>query len=578
MRPLRCLWVVLTVAAAGCSGSSAKPSHGAAGSGGAPSASDASTGSGGRAARVSAGDAGPAAARTPAVDAGDPHVDAGAATDLDAAADSGAPDADLTGLIHTSGSHVVFTSQPIADFRKYPPSSLLALDLQSGEAHDLGAGGALSYTAASSDQSMLFCSGANAASDSNLFIVRLTDQGVVPATPISGFGGRPGNEYLRAWTGDSRYALFVRGSNLIGDGVDVVDTRTNSLLWYADTGLSDQSAGITVAPTGPWFAYWLGTMKREPWVARIERTGVTTMKLPADANAGMFDETGTRLAYSTYDSATKIQKLFIMELGGATQPLGDVGGYAFASIEAFLPGTDRVLVSVQASSTDHFTLESLSTGSGAPMVISDKTRTPSWRVPSTDFSSFLILYTSASSQDLELVDPTGAAPALPIASYPADAALVIAAVDAQRFSYTVNADRTLATNAELHIVQRDGSGGVLNSQLNMPAEIALGCSDSNHPKPPASKLVFMDLKTFALNLIDLSGKTPKRVATLAPSLAGATQVFCPQWGPKGDAFAYSELSATTSRIRLVRWGSGAPEAPKDVYDTAAAVEVVVARP
>jgi hypothetical protein len=577
MRGVLRLVFVLSFVAAGCSDGSTKPEPDMHGSGGAKSAGDASTstGTGGHAANHGSGGSAVAVGDMDASTVG--HDDAGpvASMDMDAGTDSALPPVDLTGLIPTSGSQLVFSSQPRADLGDYPPSQLYALDLKDGKTHDLGKAG-LSYTTVSQDESLLLVGGANAASDTNLSIVRLTDQGVVPPTPISGFAGRPGNEYPKAWSGDGRYAFFERGSNIIGDGVDVVDTRTNSLLWYADTGLDDDNASVEVAPKGTWFAYWLGLDKRKASVAHIGSATVTSTALPIVGANFVFDSDGTHMAYP--DTMGQITKLFVQTLGGKTDPAGDVDGYVFASPEAFMPD-GRVLALLQPDpSNEQLVVEALSTNGADPVVIGDRTRTPNWRVPSRNFSSMVFLYKMQDSQDLAFVDPAGKAADVPIASYPTDAQVVIRAIDDERFFYTINADLSTATNAEVHVVQRADDGSALDTQLNTKDEVAIGCVDPFRNGPPASKLVFMDLKTNTLVLIDLSGDTPQRVATLPPSLDGAQRVYCPTWGPNGDAFAYTEISDTSSRIRLVRWGDAAPEDPQTAYEADAAVDILVVRP
>lgn len=52
-------------------------------------------------------------------------------------------------------------------------------------------------------------------------------------------------------------------------------------------------------------------------------------------------------------------------------------------------------------------------------------------------------------------------------------------------------------------------GGALDAKLNMPDEVAIGCVATD-PGLPADKLVFMELQTHTLELIDLSGKNPER--------------------------------------------------------------------
>jgi hypothetical protein len=570
MRTGRGLYLVLSAILASCSDADTKPEHDTHGSGGAASSDDMSMGSGGTPANPGAGDAATGQLDAATTQASD---DSGAAmTDMDA----GAPPVDLTGLIATSGSQLVFSSQPVADFRDYPASQLNALDLKNGKKYDLGKA-ELSYSYVSNDESMLFVGGANAASDSNLFIVRLTDSGIVPATPISGFAGRPGNEYLRAWSGDNRYAFFVRGSNIIGDGLDVVDTRTNSLLWSADTGLDDETASIEVAPKGTWFAYWLGTTKRTASIAHIEHDRVSSTALPIEGYSFVFDAQGTHLAYPDVDVDAGVTKLFVQTLGGAAVQIGEADGYASGFIDSFTPD-GRVLVLVWNDAADEVpVIESFPIQGGDPVIIGDGTGNAPWRVPSTHFSVMLFAYTTPDSLELAFVDPAGKAPNVPVASYPADAQPSIRAIDDKRFVYTITTGAVGTSDTELHLVQLDADAKVVDARFDKQDDAVADCTDTlSHS--PADKLVYIERNTHALTLVDLRGDTPQRVATLAPSLDGAKEVFCPTWGPNGDAFAYTELSATSSRIRLVRWGDGDPEAPQDVYEADEAVEIKVVRP
>ncbi len=496
--------------------------------------------------------------------------------DMDAGEDSAVPPVDLTGLIPTSGSQLVFSSQPIADLGDYPPSQLYALDLKNGKAHDLGHA-ELSYTTVSQDQSILFVGGANAANDTNLFIVRLTDRGIVPATPISGFEGRPGNEYPKAWSGDGRYAFFERGSNIIGDGIDVVDAQTNSLLWYADNAPNEQSASVDVAPKGLWFAYTLGLDKRPASVAHIEHGGVKSTALPSAGYGFTFDADGTHMAYPNFDATTHVTKLFVQTLGGATVPIGDPDGYPVATITMFMPD-GRVLAFVQSNpSADQIVNELLSTQGDAPVILGDETRQASLPLPSLDGSRMLMVYTEV-GQDLAFIDPTGKAPDVPIVSYPPEAAVGDRAIDDKRFIYyTISTASASMGVDELHIVKLDGEGKVVDTRLDTQDPIGTDCY-SPFTRSSLTKLVFLNTNTKTLNLIDLRGDTPKRVAMLAPSVDGARPLYCPMWGPNGDAFAYTEISDTSSRIRLVRWGDGAPEEPRTVYETDAVADVMVLRP
>jgi hypothetical protein len=402
------------------------------------------------------------------------------------------------------------------------------------------------------------------AASNQIWLARITDAGVVPATLVGGFEDRPAQYRPNGFTPDSRFALFNHYSNLIPDGVDVIDTWANARHWSVDApeGMNPNSL---LAPRGLWLSYWFG-LAVPSYVARITADGATTHELPPGSSAVTFSASGTRVFYVVGGVEREV---YVREL--LAEPVlidSAVAGSELVTLEPFIAGEQHVIASY-SNAAGKLELRRLST-SAEPVLLSDPARSALQTFSSEDGTSLFLIYSLETTRELELVDATAAAPRLPVASVPVDVSPIrVGATASGHFWYNVG-------NTELHVIARDAAGELASVQVSEPGETIFRCLTDDQPKTPADKLVFMDDVEKSLVLVSLAAPAARRVTELTPA-AGA-QLRCPRWSPAGDAFAYSELDSAGSRIYLVRWTAADPEPPQLVHEADADLTIELTRP
>jgi hypothetical protein len=477
---------------------------------------------------------------------------------------------DLTGLVATSGSHLVLTRKMSSG---EVARELVVVDIASGEVHDANPQrGVIAYPMPSPDGKTFVFSGANAASDMHLFIARFTADGFVPARLVSGFVGRPANYSGYTWTADGRFVGLARGSNLIDRGVDLVDTWMGARHASID-GANLSSARITIAPAGLWFYYWFQSADEHRFGhARITADGTSApIELPQGAGVPTFSPGGSRLFYRFRADPDEPARLFHTELPGTPSEVpAQVDGHTAPYLVAVEQDGQHVLVTYTNMADRQVLFRIAVDGSQEPLLLSDPARSLFGGPTSpVDGSVLLLLYADDSSQQLELADPRGGQPPLLLRELPDRQSARVQSGSLSRHVYYVVGD-------ELHLVHVDGDGRFVDTRVSEPGESDFSCLSFVTPRPPAGKLVFGNRGTGEMVLLDLAGGSPSRITTIAPGSGGLLQ--CPEWSPDGEAFAFVERNGQDNGVYLVRWGEAGPEAPVLVHEQTGIVDIAMTLP
>ena len=339
-----------------------------------------SAGGGGRSAAPSAGMAGSGAAGK-----------GGAGTGTSSGPQLPGPVAiDLTGLLPTSGQHIVYAGDASSSASD---SVLVAVDLVSGTQHNLNPGRANHYhKMVSPDRQTLLFSNVWAGGDRSLHVVRFTAQGVVPAKLVSGYEGFPGtqetvlyfNSHRTNWSEDNRFVGLWR-NNSDDDSVDVVDTRSGRLQG-ALRGQLAKGAYIALAPRGPFFNYVFlegmeGRMERSGY-ARITAQGIS---MPVDIAGQLIDFSPDGARLFTFVSSgeppnERVDRVSVHELatGKETEIATSVDGEQLTYISLLEPDGRHLHGYYEDAAGKHVVRRIATDGSTPPAPLSD----PALGVPS----------------------------------------------------------------------------------------------------------------------------------------------------------------------------------------------------
>jgi len=477
---------------------------------------------------------------------------------------------DLSGLIPTSGSHLIIKSRPM---EQYATSSLFALDLRSEQLHDLNPlDGPVVRIESSRDATVLLYGGVDAASDTNLFLARVLDSGFVPGVPVAGFSGRPGNEYLSGWSGDGRFAIFERGSNIIGDGIDIVDTWTNSLHDSIDG--SGDNLILVVAPRGLWF-YYLITSRNTPRsnFVHITANGIEQLDAPGRIEFEAFSDGGTRAVYKTLDKDNQSQFYYLdLDTGESVEIIPDpVPDSSIFNVREFSIDDDHLLAQFETTG-DEYVARRLCISTGESELISDPDRGKVGFWSTLDGSALLIRYENENGYEFILIDPLGELPPEHVVTLSDRPTVVVGRAGKSHLYLDI-------WNRGTMLVARDSTGALKSETLIETTGAVADCGLIRSPEPPNDKIAFHATEGFVL--IDLGEPVARRVATIGSQHGGVIE--CPIWNMEGDGFAYAEITnneqENSGRIYAVRWKSGSdPELPELVYESSENLEVVAYRP
>jgi hypothetical protein len=561
---------------AGCSGQDAATQSEAARDGGAANGSAGHPGAGGgEAEEARAGAPGGSTGRGLVGEAGRGDnggaIDGGSTAEPPSFVDPPPVSVDRAGLIETSGKHIVYSSYvPPEQYAR----NLHALDLESGDVHDLNPDrNDIIYTESSPDGHVFTFGSSNAARDDHLWLVRMLDDGLVPARLVAGFEDRPGNHYLSGYLGDGRFAVYDRGSNLIPNGVDVVDTWSNTLHWSIDTELGEAISHSTVAPSGLWLHYSLGVAALRDGFARITADGATTFELPIGTGLVYFGGDGNRAVYTVFDTPTGAIRLFVHDLPGEASEIDAVVvGATFSWLEGLTPDAQHALVYYESSAGLMQLRRIALDGSSDPVLLSDPARSLTRRVAARDGSATVLIYEDASGQALEIMIGDDHATVIAIAALPPHDQVPAGAAPAgdAGFWYWLG-------STELHAIALEG-GELVAAQINAAGEQLAPCGNSYPGTVPAPvhRHVFSDGAAGTLVLLDSSALLPARMATLMPAHGG--QLGCPTWSPAGDSFGFVEHTDSTSYVYLVSWNDEGPSAPMLIHELEGVAELAIVRP
>ena len=513
------------------------------------------------------GDAGPTADAGSKIDAGDAASDAAADDDGSSPDRDPQPvDIDLTGLVDTSGRHLVFRGMALGE--------LTLVDLESGQVHALDpSGAAAAYTMRSPRGDSLLFAGANAASDENLHLIRFTADGFVPARLVDGFAGMPGNHYRSGftltgyvgWSADARFVGLERGSNLIGDGVDIVDTFRYRRHFSAGEPLDD-SALVVFARQGLWFHYWLradGQPARHAYARLTEQGASAPVHMPEHASLQLFDPAGQRLFYITSDPVLDRRRAFVRDLEDGTDvelQSAVTGPQRFSSLLG-IEADGRHVRALYSDGAGTVTMRRLAADGSVGSALSDLSRPLRTQVAPRDGNVVLYEYLDA-MRELEATDASGQTRAELGQSDPA-LSFELGPLGNRHVYYTL-------ANSELHAIGIDDGGAIRDSLVSMPGEGGVSvCRSYDGPEPGEGRMAFTESEGGSLVLLDTRGGAVTRAAKLLPQNGG--RLACPVWSPDGDALAYQEHGATPTTVSLVRWPADGPQAPQPIFERSEAI-------
>jgi Tol biopolymer transport system component len=470
------------------------------------------------------------------------------------------PREDLTGLIPTSGSHIVFQA---TDGSQSAVGHLFALDLESKQKHELFESGGYVETEVSEDGTSLIYGNPNGITFLNLYLARFTDHGILPGERLTDATTRPGNFRHIGWLSGGRFALFEHRGSL--HGIDIYDTWTRKLHWSKAEEPSD-GAYARLSENGQWFTYYLQP-DGPTFLGQITENGVESQALPATSGAWVFDRSGTVLAYYDAGSAPDQFHVDLQALPGQAVRIGSLAGVDFMGLASISPDRSKVYgyrVFLDGAS-DIFSLDS----GGKLTVLSDPTRNTYWREASLDGKTIQFLYETDTdpSKELVLADALGAQPAVSVAT----GSILPHQLRRRYYSYELN------MSSEYWLARRTDDNALINVRVSEPGERNFFCDTYAFPKSPEDRFAVMDGPTSRIILVDMSTDPPRRVVSYES--AQGYKNSCPQWSPRRDSFAYAEYSEQGSRVHMVSWGKGAAPASAVIYEGPEVISnVIVTRP
>ncbi|HMI92151.1 MAG TPA: hypothetical protein VK509_12335, partial [Polyangiales bacterium] len=489
---------------------------------------------------------------------------------------------DLTGLVHTSGHHVVFTGGE---------NELFALDIDSGEVHDLNPGREqIATTLPSPDGRSLLFSAADPTRNGGLFLVRFTDDGFVPARPVAGFEHIPAVHAGRlrtdpnqlAWSAyiddegqtqrlwpDRRFVAIERGMTPGELGIDVVDTWANKRHFTIGARPDVTAVSLSFGWHGAQFTYSVTDASgRRDGYAYLSAGGRTAgVELGPDGRILPFSRQDEYLIYvdATDPGGLRVVKHNAVngeetafDVAVPDEQLLDVPGVSFPGgppLGLFRNGLgNRVLRLL---------------GSQPPSLLSDPARDLDRYVRSFyGDGPFVFFYTS----------PAG----LRITAKIGSIELVLEGADAEMAKFDLLSVPTYTLGNTLSALVEDNeflAGGLKLWVLELGDRGPYDCFENNlHASDPTGSwdpyavLVQHDRK--GLQHVGLGPKGAFADEPMASEHGGT--LSCPIWSPEKSALAYVEDSGRRRRIYVAR-DMFMPE-PVEVYSTTApirSIELVV---
>ena len=429
---------------------------------------------------------------------------------------------------------------------------LLLLNLTTSVATDLNdSDQILAYTTVAPDGSAFLFSGASAADDENLFLVRFSPDSYTPLTTVEGFVGRYDNYIVRDWSDDSRFALF--GSS---HGVDVVDTVLNRRV--GSYGLPGTVMG-RFAPQGYFFSFgYDGDGEVRNGIGKVTNTGLSEPRLlPAGSSGPQFTPDGRRGVFFT-EAPGGGRIVYRIDLPGEVHEV-PLEGVAPSAISTFKPTPDSQGLYVRVDEEGRWQIYHVDFDGSTRTPIGAPDRSADTVYASDSGNSYALTYQG----DL-IAFGDGMSFSEPIAMVAG--AVATGGFHGEHLAYEVD-------DVEWHLVAL-GDGGVVDTRVSETNEAGFNCMD-RHNQHPEGKAVFTHREEEpGMVLLDLSEPVPRRVLHIDPTEAGAT-LYCPVWSPDGTVFVYVERGEQGDRIRQVSWGAGDPEPPITVYESDLRFEITL---
>jgi hypothetical protein len=494
---------------------------------------------------------------------------------------SGTP-IDRTGLVPGSGRYLVF-------YEVHPelgaPYKVQVLDLASGTVHAGNPHGTQVGLASWSPDGRSFVFGSTPGPENvgGTMLLRLLDDGFIPAQPIGTFQGVAANS--ADWTADGRFVSIPRPFPG-GRGVEIVDAITLTSLGKIASPPTD--GRLQFAPQGSFFLYTDGMSPPGYAAGQITAGGIVPSSpepLPARTQSPTFSANGLRLFYTAIPESHE----YYRELPGSAVPISTT----------ITPGADGVGPTIPEPSGESILALSNIGGSPdavrrfyldpakPPVVIGDPGRhprpffTPGERDPSParispDGSLYLLGYeqNDTDNQSIELV----AASTL--------ARFTLASGEASRLKHadwgaTFWGSHLLYVFTEplalpkLHAATIEGGKLVDTAVDSSDTADVLCLTDDDGRKPgPQDRLAYLGPYR-TIELIDLRKAKAEDVATIKPTMSDFANLDCPLWSRDGKAFAYVEWMAppVQTRIFVVSWSDGGPSQPRLVHESSGGIPV-----
>ena len=461
-------------------------------------------------------------------------------------------DPDLNGLVPTSSSWLLFSEQlgpgsPLT-------SSLEVLDLESGERHPANPRDVVvAIGSLSPDQKTFVFSDANADATERLSVVRLTQNGFVPAVAVRGYENVRGYVTVPHWDESSRFFSAPRGGSE-SDGVDVVDAVLGVRLGGFEF---EPSFGDRFSPRGYYFAFWhdIGESERESAFARVVRGGVSTPTiLPAGSFAPSFSRDGRRAVFAYESDGVRTARY--VDLPGPDSSELVVTADDETLVGGPEPGPDdSVIVDVRSGDQDVY--QEVFFDGRPRRAVSDPT-----------LDVVLAFHASDSvNPDIYAFDYDGALDFVSLEPFARHRLPGVTTMIGGYWSTGVVGNAVYYRDeGRVRAARVDASGDLIDGPISeMDEEVSVCNLLTVHQ--PSNRLTYLTKDDAELVLVDLESAPPAVVGRVSASSAGAT-LGCPIWLSDDSALAVSEFSDAGSRVYFVRWDGATPEEPELVLESA----------